>query len=84
MTGSGIGRRVFMRRAFLGGGALLAVAALPRSQALAAGEADALLLSCIDYRLVDKTERYMNGRGLMGQYDQVILAGASLGVLAEK
>ena len=49
------GRRAFMRRALLGGGALLVGAGLPRSRAHASGEADALLLTCIDFRLVDKT-----------------------------
>jgi carbonic anhydrase len=43
------------------------------------GQADALLLSCIDYRLPGKIARYMEGRGLDANYDHVILAGASLG-----
>lgn len=46
-----------------------------------AGEADALLLSCMDYRLIDDTAEYMqNKRHLLHKYDYVILAGASLGV----
>ncbi|HEX6189267.1 MAG TPA: carbonic anhydrase [Pyrinomonadaceae bacterium] len=46
-----------------------------------AGEADALLLSCMDYRLIDDTAGYMkNERHLLNKYDYVILAGASLGV----
>ena len=44
------------------------------------GQAEALLLSCIDYRLPGKIARYMEGRGLAANYDHVILAGASLGV----
>ena len=45
------------------------------------GEADALLLSCMDYRLIDDTVGYMhNERHLLNNYDYVILAGASLGV----
>ncbi|HLI21672.1 MAG TPA: carbonic anhydrase [Stellaceae bacterium] len=43
------------------------------------GQADAVLLSCIDYRLPGKIARYMKGRGLAANYDHVILAGASLG-----
>lgn len=43
------------------------------------GQAEALLLSCIDYRLPGKIARYMEGRGLAANYDHVILAGASLG-----
>jgi hypothetical protein len=46
-----------------------------------AGEADALLLSCMDYRLIHDTTEYMqNERHLLNKYDYVILAGASLGV----
>ena len=44
------------------------------------GQAEALLLSCIDYRLPGKIARYMESRGLAANYDHVILAGASLGV----
>ena len=38
----------------------------------------------MDYRLVNKTERYMSGRKLRDKYDYVILAGASLGALTDK
>jgi hypothetical protein len=40
------------------------------------GQAEALLLSCIDYRLPGKIARYMEGRGLAANYDHMILAGA--------
>lgn len=40
-----------------------------------------LLLSCMDYRLVDATGRYMSARGLKNKYDHISLAGASLGAL---
>lgn len=51
------------------------------AEASMAGEADALLLSCMDYRLIDDTAQYMKDkRQLLGKYDYVILAGASLGV----
>jgi len=56
-----------------------------QSKALhAAGNTEALLLSCMDYRLVDDVVRYMDSRGLTNKYDHVILAGASLGVLQDK
>ena len=71
------GRRAFIKLAALGGGAMLLA---PRI-AIAAGHAEALLLSCIDYRLTDKVANYMDGRGLKENYDQVILAGASLGAV---
>ncbi len=41
---------------------------------------EALLLTCMDYRLTDDVARYMAGRGMAEKYDHVILAGASLGV----
>jgi len=48
------------------------------------GETDVLLLSCMDYRLVDDTHRYMSNRGLCDKYDHVILAGSSLGAVTDK
>ncbi len=76
-------RRRFLRFALLGGASLLA-SGWPQQMASAAEEVEALLLTCMDYRLVDKTGRYMDGRGLRNKYDHVILAGASLGALTEK
>lgn len=68
----------------LAGGASLLTLAVPGDRAGAAGKVDALLLTCMDYRLLDDTARYMNERGLRGRYDQVILAGASLGAVTSK
>ena len=48
---------------------------------MATPQADVLLLSCIDFRLPGKIARYMEGRSLSGNYDHVILAGASLGAV---
>lgn len=62
---------------------LFAAMALLPKEALS-GHAEALLLSCMDYRLVDETERYMTNRGLRDKYDHVILAGASLGAMTDK
>jgi len=45
---------------------------------------EALLLTCMDYRLTDDVERYMSGRGMRDQYDQVILAGAALGATTDQ
>src|SRR5690606_27725065 len=72
-------RRQFLQLAALGAGAsLLAITAgVPRAQA--AGNTEALLLSCMDFRLMDEIERYMSGRGLRDKYDHIVLAGASLG-----
>jgi len=63
---------------------LLAAGIMAVVAVFASGKSEALLLSCMDYRLVDDTERYMSGRGLRDKYDHVILAGASLGVVSEK
>lgn len=41
----------------------------------------ALLLSCMDLRLVDEIVQFMDHDGLANRYDHVILAGAALGAL---
>ncbi|GAA4255496.1 hypothetical protein GBZ26_06015 [Azospirillum formosense] len=79
-------RRTFLRVAALGAGAAL-MAPLTFGAARAArpaGTVEALLLSCMDYRLIDDIGRYMDGRGLTNRYDHVILAGASLGALTDQ
>jgi hypothetical protein len=74
-------RRSFIKLA--GAGAIAALAAGKIEQApravFASGTAEALLLNCIDFRLIHYVNDYMDKRGLTGEYDQVILAGASLG-----
>ena len=45
----------------------------------AAGGTDAMLLNCIDYRLTGATTGYTDAQKMAGKYDQVVLAGASLG-----
>ncbi len=87
---SSLNRRRFIQLAALGGGvALLRLAqaatghdATP-SGAATAHTAEALLLSCMDYRLIDDIAKYMDGRGLTDQYDHVVLAGASLGAVTK-
>lgn len=92
---AGLTRRRFMQLAALGGGAALLGLATPwRSARAEAGHGaaksdatpvahgtEALLLSCMDYRLIDDIVQYMDGRGLTDQYDHIILAGASLGAV---
>ena len=77
-------RRKFLQFAALGGGISLLAGPSLFSRAHAAGGTDALLLSCMDYRLMDEVEQYMSGRGLRNKYDHVILAGASLGAITDK
>lgn len=78
-----LSRRGFLARTALGAGAALFTAFAPQAT-VAAGNVDALLLSCMDFRLMDDIARYMDGRGLTDKYDHVILAGASLGALQPK
>jgi hypothetical protein len=76
-------RRLFLKLATFGAGAALLSAGLPMASANASGQAEVLLLSCMDFRLLDEIARYMDGRGLTNKYDHVILAGASLGALVD-
>jgi hypothetical protein len=79
------GRRQFVRIALLGAAAGVLGGVWPSAIVRAAGKVDALLLSCMDYRLIDETERYMSKTlKLRNKYDHVILAGAALGALTDK
>lgn len=71
------------RLALVALGALLAVGCTTPVATAPSHSTDALLLSCMDYRLTDDTTRYFEGRGMRDRYDHVALAGASLAVLAE-
>ena len=79
-------RRTFLQVASLGATASLLTVTRwsPVAEAAAAGSTEALLLSCMDYRLVDDIEKYMSGRGLRDKYDHIVLAGASLGAVTDK
>ncbi len=52
--------------------------------ARASGKAEALALTCIDFRLVDDAVRFFDGLQLTNEYDQVQLAGAGLAAVSEK
>jgi len=77
-----IGRRRFLRLGVLGGAAILLAQPAGTSRADERTKAEALLLTCMDYRVTHATERYMAGRGLQNKYYHVILAGAALGAVA--
>jgi hypothetical protein len=78
-------RRGFLKIAAAGAGvAALGTLAGSTAARAADGNVEALLLCCMDYRLVDDVTRYMDGRGLTNKYDQVILAGASLGAMNDQ
>ena len=57
---------------------------LPISARAAEGEYDAMLLSCIDPRMVAPVYKYMEGQGLSGKYSQFCIAGAAIAVVAPK
>jgi carbonic anhydrase len=44
---------------------------------------EAMLISCIDPRMVDPVHKYMNGRGLDGKYSQFVIAGAAIAAEAK-
>jgi len=72
------GRRGFVKLAAVTARAGLVAGWMP-SWAFASGTAEALMLSCIDYRFVDPQAKFMSGKGLDGEYAHVVLAGASPG-----
>lgn len=51
----------------------------PTQNQMEAHEARAMVLSCMDFRLLDDIVHFMNDQGYHNNYDQFILAGASLG-----
>jgi carbonic anhydrase len=74
------GRRHFLQ--MVGSAGLLA---LSQSMTRAAeGDYEAMLLSCIDPRMVAPVYRYMEQRSLTGQYSQFVIAGAAIAVVAPK
>jgi len=77
-------RRKFLKLVALGGGASLLAAGSYVPQSRAAATTEALLLTCMDFRLMDEIERYMSARGLRDKYDHIVLAGASLGAVTDK
>ncbi|MGI4752893.1 MAG: carbonic anhydrase [Janthinobacterium lividum] len=47
-------------------------------------EASTLLISCVDFRLIDETDKLMKQLGLEDDFDKVSLPGASLALVNEK
>jgi carbonic anhydrase len=60
------------------------VALSPSMTFAAEGDYEAMLLSCIDPRMVAPVYKYMDQRGLAGQYSQFVIAGAAIAVVAPK
>lgn len=56
----------------------------PRATAQHVHQTEALVLSCMDYRLVGAVADYLDGRGLRDKYDQITLAGGAIGVMSDQ
>ncbi len=86
----GFGRRRFLELAGTAGAAALVTTGLNMSLMkvpslfAAGGNVEALVLTCMDFRLVNEVGFLLNEHGLVNKYDQVILAGATLGVATDK
>ena len=76
----GFNRRHFLQAAGIAG----LTAALPFKVWAAEGDYQAMLLSCIDPRMVTPVYTYMEKRGFSGTYAQFVIAGAAIAVVAPK
>ena len=76
--------RVDRRRFFQLAGSAGLLALSPSLSLAAEGDYEAMLLSCIDPRMVTPVYKYMDQRGLTGQYSQLVIAGAAIAVVAPK
>ncbi|MFZ4605969.1 MAG: carbonic anhydrase [Caulobacter sp.] len=76
-------RRRALQAVALGAGVSL-LSMLRPGVAKAGGHTEMLLLTCMDFRLANEIEAYMDARGLRDKYDHVVLAGASLGALNDR
>lgn len=57
---------------------------MPFAARAAEGDYEAMLLSCIDPRMVSPVYKYMDGQNLGGRYSQFCIAGAAIAVVAPK
>ncbi|NJO85567.1 MAG: carbonic anhydrase [Synechococcaceae cyanobacterium RM1_1_27] len=68
------------RRQFLAGMGILALSGTGGWPASAAASVEALVLSCIDYRMIKSEQHFLQTLDLEGRYDWTALAGGSLAV----
>ncbi|MGE3267377.1 MAG: carbonic anhydrase [Chloroflexota bacterium] len=85
----GFGRRRFLELAGTAGAAAVLTTGLNLTvtkvpSLFASGNIEALVLNCMDFRLVNEVGFLLNEHGLVNKYDQMILAGATLGVATDK
>lgn len=78
-------RGAFSRRAFVRGAAAFGVSTIlqPQWAFAAEGNYEAMVLGCIDPRLQEPMHRYTRRRHLTGKFSSFIIAGATIGVVAE-
>lgn len=76
--------RAFSRRGFIQAAAVGAagIALAPAFAFAAPKNYEAMVLSCIDPRTQEGVRRAMLKRRLIGKYSQIVIAGASIGVVA--
>ena len=72
-------RRGFIQTAVVGGAAAMLA---PRFAFAAEGNYEALVLSCMDPRMQEPVRKHLARRKLTGKYSHVVIAGASIGVVA--
>jgi carbonic anhydrase len=77
-------RRRFLQSAGIAGLATAFPIAAPIIASAASGNYEAMLLSCIDPRMVTPVYKYMDARGLGGRYSQFVIAGAGAAVVASR
>jgi hypothetical protein len=82
--GACCGGRPDRRRFFQLAGSAGLLALSPSVSLAAEGDYEAMLLSCIDPRMVAPVYKCMDQRGLSGQYSQFVIAGAAIAVVAPK
>ena len=63
---------------------LISPKALRTQNQLVVHEAKAIVYSCMDFRLLDDIVNFMDSKGFNNNYDQFILAGASLAFVLDK
>ncbi len=56
----------------------------PANLATAPQQAEALVLNCMDHRLIAAVAQYLHARGLRGKYDQISLAGGAIGIMSDQ
>ncbi|MGH7047442.1 MAG: hypothetical protein ACREE2_13760 [Stellaceae bacterium] len=79
------GRRNLLKAlGFAGLAASLPISGWAASGWAAEGDYEAMLLSCIDPRMVTPVYDYMQKGGLAGKYSQFVIAGAAIAVVAPK